>query len=117
MPYVATHRFARISASKVRPVARVVQGMDYQTAVDTLRYMPQRGARLLEKVMKSARGNAEEQGCRHPEELLVRTRVDVGPQFKRIQPRARGTAYLIIKRTSHIRVRLVEPRQAEEAEE
>ena len=60
MAYKATHRFARISARKVRPLADLIRGKHADEALDILRYMPQRGARLLEKVIKSALGNAED---------------------------------------------------------
>ena len=54
MPYHATHRFARISARKVRPLADMIRGKFADEALDILRYQPHRGARLLEKVLKSA---------------------------------------------------------------
>ena len=60
MAYKATHRFARISARKVRPLADLVRGKYADEALDILKYMPHRGARLLEKVIKSALGNAED---------------------------------------------------------
>ncbi len=60
MAYKATHRFARISARKVRPLADLVRGKYADEALELLRYMPHRGARMLEKVIKSAFGNAED---------------------------------------------------------
>lgn len=109
MSYIAKHRFARISAKKVRPVAKLLRGRRMQDALETLRFMPQRGARMIEKVMKSAAGNAEDRGCRRPEDLIVRlVRIDGGPLFKRILPGARGMGHLIMKRFSHIRVELVD---------
>lgn len=108
----AYHKNARISAQKVRLVADLVRGMFADEALDTLKYQPQRGARMLEKVIKSAVGNAQDpdqnSGRSHRIEELVVTdvRVDGGPMFKRIQPRARGMAFMIKKRSSHIRVGL-----------
>tara|TARA_R110002049_G_scaffold72490_2_gene187145 strand:- start:167740 stop:168099 length:360 start_codon:yes stop_codon:yes gene_type:complete len=108
----AFHKNARVSAQKVRLVADLVRGMYADEALDTLKYQPQRGARLLEKVIKSAVGNAQDPdqnaGKSHRIEELVVTdvRVDGGPMFKRIRPRARGTAFMIKKRSSHIRVGL-----------
>ncbi len=64
MAYQAVHRFARISARKVRPLADLIRGKHADEALDILRYMPQRGARLLEKVLKSAMGNAEDRRVR-----------------------------------------------------
>jgi hypothetical protein len=61
MAYKATHRHAQISARKVRPLADLVRGKRVDDALAILKYQPQRGARLLEKVIKSALGNAEDQ--------------------------------------------------------
>ncbi len=70
-----------------------------------LRYQPQRGARMLEKVLRSALANAEDQRASDVANLVVvEARVDGGPMFKRIRPRARGMAFVIKKRTSHIHV-------------
>ena len=60
MAYTATHRFARISAQKVRPLANLIRGKHADEALEILKYMPHRGARMLEKVLKSALGNAED---------------------------------------------------------
>ena len=56
MAYEAVHRFARISARKVRPLADLIRGKFADDALDILRYQPHRGARLLEKVLRSAHG-------------------------------------------------------------
>lgn len=110
MPYVATHRYARISARKVRPLADMIRGKFADDALDILRFQPHRGARMLEKVLKSALGNAEDQRAPHVDSLVVtEARVDPGPMFKRVQPRARGTAFLIKKRMAHIHVELDQP--------
>ena len=107
MAYEAVHRFARISARKVRPIANLIRGKHADEALDLLRYQPQRGARLLEKVLKSALGNAEDRRARDVQDLVVvEVRVDEGPMFKRVRPRARGMAFLVKKRMSHIRVAL-----------
>ena len=60
MPFKATHRFARISARKVRPLADMIRGKFADEALDILKYQPQRGARMLEKVLQSALGNAQD---------------------------------------------------------
>lgn len=105
MAYQAVHRFARISARKVRPLADMIRGKHADEALDLLRYQPQRGARLLEKVLRSALGNAEDLRAPSINDLVVvDVRVDSGPMFKRIRPRARGMAFMIKKRMSHIRV-------------
>lgn len=101
----AVHRHARISPTKVRPFADMVRGLTAGEGVEALRYVPNRGARFLEKVLKSAIANAEDRGVRSPERLkIAECRVDGGPMFKRVQPRARGMAFLIRRRTAHIHV-------------
>ena len=60
MAFRATHRYARISARKVRPLADMIRGKFADEALDILRYQPHRGARMLEKVLKSALGNAQD---------------------------------------------------------
>lgn len=106
MAYHATHRYARISARKVRPIADLIRGKHADEALDILKYQPQRGARLLEKVLKSALGNAEDLRADVDSLVVVDARIDGGPMFKRIRPRARGMAFQIKKRMAHIRVSL-----------
>ena len=114
MSYHASHRYARISPRKVRPLADMIRGKFADEALDLLKYQPQRGARMLEKVIRSAMGNAQDADQNpgrtiNPESLVIaEARVDGGPMFKRIRPRARGMAYLIKKRMSHIHVTLDE---------
>ena len=107
MAYSAVHRFARISARKVRPMADLVRGKFADEALDILRYQPHRGARLLEKVIRSAMANAEDRRAPNVAELMVMdVRVDGGPMIKRMQPKARGMASIIKRRMSHISVEL-----------
>jgi len=107
--YRATHRFARISVRKVRPLLDLIRGHFADDALDMLKYMPHRGARLLEQVLKSAMANAEDKGVRNVGELVViDARGDGGPMFKRLMPRARGMAYLIRRRTAHIAIGLAD---------
>jgi large subunit ribosomal protein L22 len=112
MTFRASHRFAPISARKVRLLADMIRGKSADEALDILRYQPERGARLLEKVLKSALGNARDpdnpqnRGRNVDVERLVVSGVcvDGGPMYKRLRPRARGMAYMIRRRMSHIRV-------------
>ena len=105
MAYTATHRHARISATKVRPLADLIRGQRVDDALAILKFRPQRGARMLEKVLKSALGNAEDQRAPNLGGLrVVDARVDGGPMFKRVRPRARGMAHVIKKRFAHIKV-------------
>ena len=107
MEYRASHRFADMSARKVRPFATLIRGRSADEALELLRFLPNKSARLLEQVLKSALGNAEDRGARNIDDLLVlESRVDEGPIMKRIMPRARGTAYPIKRRYSHLRVTL-----------
>src|SRR5438067_1807564 len=107
MDYTAKHRFADMSARKIRPFATLIRGRRADEALELLRFLPNKSARLLEQVLKSALGNAEDRGARHIDELVIaESRVDGGPMMKRIQPRARGTAYVIKRRMSHIRLTL-----------
>ncbi|MGQ9576155.1 MAG: 50S ribosomal protein L22 [Thermoguttaceae bacterium] len=107
MAYTAVHRFARISPRKVRLLADLVRGKFADEALEILRFQPQRGARMLEKVIRSALANAEDQRAARISQLVIAdVRVDQGPMFKRLRPRARGMASIIKKRMSHIRVAL-----------
>jgi large subunit ribosomal protein L22 len=107
MGYEAVHRFARISARKVRPIADLIRGKGTDEALNVLRYQPHRGARMLEKVLKSAMANAEDLRAPNLHHLTVaEVRVDQGPMMKRMRPHARGMASVILKRMSHIRISL-----------
>jgi len=78
-------------------------------ALDILRYMPHRGARMIEQVLKSAMANAEDRGIRNVGDLVVvDARGDGGPMFKRLMPRARGMAYMIRRRSAHIEIGLTD---------
>src|SRR5689334_22614398 len=107
--YKAQWRFARTSVRKLRPILDLVRGKYADDAVDLLRYLPHRGARMIEKVLKSAMANAEDKGIRNVGDLIVvDARGDGGPMFKRLMPRARGMAYMIRRRSSHIRIGLTD---------
>lgn len=105
MDYRATIRFARISPYKVRHLARLLTGRSARDGLEALRYLPHRGARMLEKALRSAVANAEERRVRNADALIVTSAtVDSGPTLKRIQPHARGMGFMIKKRMSHITV-------------
>ncbi|MGA2618999.1 MAG: 50S ribosomal protein L22 [Thermoguttaceae bacterium] len=107
MAYESTHRFAKIAPRKVRPLADLIRGKGADKALEILRFQPHRGARLLEKVLRSAMANAEDRRAANLRHLkVVDVRVDGGPMFKRMQPKSRGSASVIQKRSSHIRVAL-----------
>ena len=104
-----------MSARKIRPFAALIRGKTADEALQALRFLPNRSARLLEQVLKSALGNAGDKGVRDIEDLIVsESRVDDAPMMKRIMPRARGTAYPIKRRMAHIIVALAEDPRAGE---
>ena len=108
-PYKASHRFARISVRKLRPILDLIRGKYADDALDILKYMPHRGARMIEQVLKSAMANAEDRGVRNVGDLVVAdARGDGGPMFKRLMPRARGMAYMIRRRSCHITIGLAD---------
>jgi large subunit ribosomal protein L22 len=108
-PYRACHRFARTSVLKLRPILNLIRGKYADDALDILKYMPHRGARMIEQVLKSAMANAEDQGVRDVGDLIVvDARGDGAPMFKRLMPRARGMAYMIRRRSSHITIGLAD---------
>ena len=105
MDYTAKHRFADMNARKIRQFAALIRGRMADEALELLRFYPNKGARLLEEVLKSAMGNAEDRGAHDKDELVVvESRVDGGPIMKRIMPRARHQAFRIKRRYSHIHV-------------
>ena len=105
----AEHRFARISVRKLRPILDLIRGKYADDAVTTLKYLPHRGARMIEKVLQSAMANAEDRGVRDVGDLVIfDARGDGGPMAKRLMPRARGMAYMIRRRTAHIIIGLAD---------
>lgn len=101
----AVAKFIRVPPRKARLVIDEVRGLYAQDALAFLRYIPNRAAGYISKVLASAVANAANNHGLDPERLkLVEARVDEGPRWKRMQPRAQGRAYRILKRTSHILV-------------
>ena len=107
MQYTAKHRFADVGPRKIRQFANLIRGKNVDEALQLLRFYPNRGAKLLLAVVQSAYGNADHLEHPDPDGLVItECRVDGAPTFKRIQPRARGTAFGILRRMSHIIVSL-----------
>ena len=99
------YRYARISPFKVREVTREIQGLPVSAALDLLAFTPKKAAFLINKTLKSAIANAENNANLKPDGLVVKEAiVGEGPTIKRIMARARGSASPILKRTSHIRI-------------
>ncbi len=108
-------KFARISAFKAREVAREIQGKPVADALDLCRFTPKKAARLLEKTLKSAIANAENNNNLRAANLIVQEAVvGEGPTIKRYSSRARGSGTMIRKRTSHIRIVLTDEVPAKE---
>ena len=101
----AVAKFVRIAPRKVRIVMNLIRGKDVADAFAILKFTPKRGATLIEKVLKSAVANAENNFDMDADKLFVSTCfVDQGPTIKRYHPRSRGQAFSILKHTSHITV-------------
>jgi large subunit ribosomal protein L22 len=110
MPFQAKHRFARIGPRKARLLMDLVRGRDVDDAITLLRFSKQRASGMIEKVIRSAVANASEQevGSSRSTLFVSEARVDAGPVIKRFQPKDRGKAYPINKRTSHLVVSIDE---------
>ncbi|HHT96725.1 MAG TPA: 50S ribosomal protein L22 [Clostridiales bacterium] len=101
--------YARVSVTKACFVLDAIRGKDVQTAVGILTYNPRYASKLIEKILKSAIANAENNNGMDPAKLYVEEcYANKGPTMKRIRPRAQGRAYRIEKRMSHITVVLNE---------
>jgi len=105
MQIKSIHRGARISAFKAREVTREIQGLPVAAALDLLAFTPRKAAGLIARTLKSAVANAENNNNLRAERLVVQeATVGEGPTLKRFQPKARGSAGPIRKRSSHIRI-------------
>ena len=115
------YKYARISPFKVREVTREIQGLPVSAALDVLAFTPKKAAFLINKTLKSAIANAENNANLKADGLVVKEAVvGEGPTMKRMMARARGSGSRILKRTSHIRIVLsdeieVETRQTRKA--
>lgn len=109
MQVKSIYRNARISAFKCREVTREIQGLPATDALDLLRFVPKKAAGLVAKTLSSAIANAENNNNLNAANLVVQEAVvGEGATFKRFQPKARGSAGPIRKRTSHIRIVLTD---------
>ena len=109
MQIKSIYRGARISAFKAREVTRAIQGLPVSAALDLLAFTPRKAAAMVAKTLKSAVANAENNANLRVEKLVVQEAVvGEGPTMKRSQPKARGSAGPIRKRTSHIRIILTD---------
>lgn len=105
MEVKATGKYIKISPLKARTAVGVIKGKNAVEAYYLLKHMPQKSAGVLAKVLTSAMANAENNHNLDKEALVVsEAYVDNGPRYKRIQPRARGSAFGILRKTAHITV-------------
>ena len=105
----AVARFVRISPRKVRLVMDRIRGKKVEEALNILSFAPQKGARILKKLLNSGVANASENSGLDVDTLYVmRVYADEGPTLKRWRPRAQGRATRIRKRTSHLTIVLDE---------
>lgn len=105
----AVAKYVRTSPRKARLVGDVIKGKKVSDAIAMLRFIPNRAAELISKVLISAAANALDGWGAGVEELKVHNIIaDGGPSLKRVRARAQGRAYRIVKRTSHITVILAE---------
>jgi large subunit ribosomal protein L22 len=101
----AVSRYARVSSLKVMKVSAAVKGRPVGDALNILKFMPQKAAKKLEKVIRSAVANADQKPNVDVDRLVVRTiTADDGPVLKRWGTKARGRGTRILKPTCHITV-------------
>jgi large subunit ribosomal protein L22 len=101
----AIQRFIRITPRKCNQVLELIRGQSVESAQTTLQFTPKLGARIVQKVLKSAVANALHEGKVRLEDLYVKEAVaGAGPTLKRWLPRAQGRATPLLKRMSHVSV-------------
>ena len=101
----ATLKYARISSRKVKIVADLIRGKDVNEALSIVKFTPKASSEIIEKLLKSAIANAENNHEMKSEKLYVaEIFANQGPTLKRIRPAAKGSAVRIRKRTSHITI-------------
>jgi large subunit ribosomal protein L22 len=105
MEILAKGKYVRVSPKKARAIANLIRGKNASESVVMLSSMPQSGAAAIKKVLVSSMANAENNFNLDKKELIISAiTVNAGPVLKRFQPRAKGSASEIKKRTSHIEV-------------
>lgn len=105
----ATLKYARISSRKVKIVADLVRGKNADEALAIMKYTPKASSEILEKLLKSAIANAENNHYMTRANLYIaEIYANQGPTLKRIRPAAKGSAFKVRKRTSHITIVLRE---------
>ena len=101
----ATLKYARISSRKVKIVADLIRGKNVDEALAIVKFTPKASSEIIEKLLKSAIANAENNhGMSHEKLYVAEIFANQGPTLKRIRPAAKGSAVRIRKRTSHITI-------------
>ena len=101
----ATLKYVRISARKVKIVADLIRGKNVDEALAIVKYTPKASSEIIEKLLKSAIANAENNhDMKHENLYIAEIYANQGPTLKRIRPAAKGSAVRIRKRTSHITI-------------
>ena len=109
MEVKAIYRYVRMSAFKLRDVTREIQGKQVAAALDIVAFSPKKAAFFVQKTLKSAIANAENNHNLRSEKLVVKEAVaGEGATIKRFIPKARGSAGPIRKRTCHIFITLTD---------
>ena len=109
MEVQAKLKHARISAQKARLVANQIRGLSVEKALNLLSFSNKKAASLIKGALTSAIANAEHNDGMDINELYVSTvHVDEGPTMKRFEARAKGRGNRILKRTSHVTVKVAE---------
>jgi len=109
MEIKAVAKYMRISPQKVRMLVGAIKGKPVEAGLDALKFMPQKSAGIVEKVVRSAVANADQNADVDVDALVIKNiLVDQGPSLKRFRARARGRGTRILKRTAHITVILAE---------
>lgn len=106
----------RQSPRKVRLVANLIRGKSVERALAILAFLPKRAALPLKKLLESALANAKQSGKDAKSLVIEKITVDEGITFKRLEYRARGSANILKKRTSHVALELGESKEVPEAE-
>ncbi len=101
--------YARVPVQKACFVLDAIRGKDVETALGILAYSPRYASSVIKKLLESAIANAENNNHMNADKLYIaECYANQGPTMKRVQPRAQGRAYRILKRTSHITIVLDE---------
>jgi large subunit ribosomal protein L22 len=105
----ATSKYIRISPTKVQKILAQIRGKSYKEALQILKFLPQKAGSVVWQTLYSAVSNATHNFELEKEKLIISEAfVNQGPIMKRMQPRAKGKAFKIEKKMSHITISVCE---------